>query len=78
MPFKGDYMGSLIFNNVYLHDYFTIGGPKEKESKLKKLNFYLNDYYYQEKTFELAEIKMQKSEAKSKQFKITYYIVFYS
>ncbi len=53
-------MSSFIFKNVYIKDYFTIVGPLEKESKLKNYNISLDDYYYGEKTFEKAEIKMQK------------------
>ena len=30
-------MASLKFNNVYLKDYFTITGPLESNSKLKKI-----------------------------------------
>ena len=53
-------MPSLKFKNVYLKDYFTIVGPKEKDSKLKKYDLAFEDYYYEAKTFEMAEIKMQK------------------
>ena len=54
-------MASFKFNNVYLNDWQTIAGPLESESKLKKIDFKMNDFYYQEKTFEQAEIKMQKT-----------------
>lgn len=54
-------MASFKYNNVYLSDYSTIVGPLEKNSKLRNFNFYLDDYYYHEKTFEIAEIKMQKT-----------------
>lgn len=47
------------FKNVYINDWFSIVGPKEKE-KLKNYDVALNDYYYNEKTIEKAEIKMQK------------------
>ena len=53
-------MSNLIFENVYIKDYYTVVGPKEEKSKLKKFNQSFNDYYYGEKSFELAEIKMQK------------------
>lgn len=53
-------MPSLKFKNVYLKDYFTIVGPKEKQSKLKKYDLDFDDYYFETKTFEMAEIKMQK------------------
>lgn len=54
-------MASLKFNNVYLKDYYTIVGPKEKNSKLANFNMALDDYYFMSKTFEQAEIKMQKT-----------------
>lgn len=53
-------MASLNFNNVYLKDYLTISGPLESNSKLKKVELKMNDYYFGEKTFEQAEVKMQK------------------
>ncbi len=53
-------MDSFIFKNVYLGKNYLVVGPLEKESKLKKFNKSLNDYYFEEKTFEQAEIKMQK------------------
>lgn len=52
-------MASTKYNNVYLNDYFTLVGPLEKESHLKKFDLSMDDYYYGEKTFEQAEIKMQ-------------------
>lgn len=53
-------MASLKFNNVYIKDFFTVSGPLESNSKLKKIELKMNDYYYGEKTFEQAEVKMQK------------------
>lgn len=53
-------MASLKFDNVYIKDYFTLVGPKEKESKLNNYDMSINDYYYKTKTFEMAEIKMQR------------------
>ena len=52
-------MSSKKYKNVYLDDYFTIVGPLEKESHVKKYNLAMDDYYYKEKTFEQAEVKMQ-------------------
>ena len=52
-------MGSLTFKNVYLKDYFSVVGPLEKNSRLKKYDIALNDYYYNMHTFEQAEVKMQ-------------------
>lgn len=54
-------MASKQFKNIYLNDFITLVGPLEKESHLKKYNLIMDDYYYGEKTFEQAEIKMQKS-----------------
>ena len=54
-------MPSLKFKDVYLKDFFTIVGPKEKHSKLKKYNLVIDDYYFKTNTFEMAEIKMQKT-----------------
>ncbi len=47
------------FKDVYITDYFSLVGPVENESNLKNYNLAMNDYYYGEKTFEKAEIKMQ-------------------
>ena len=54
-------MSSLKFNNVYLKDYFTLVGPKEKESKLYNFDVAIDDYYFGMNTFEMAEIKMQET-----------------
>ena len=51
-------MSSFKYNNVYINDYQTIAGPKEKEGNLKYQNT-IEDYYFGEKTIEDAEIKMQ-------------------
>ena len=53
-------MASIKYRSVYIADYSTIIGPKEKISKLKNYDFNLNDYYFDENTFELAEVKMQR------------------
>lgn len=53
-------MASLRFNNAYIKDYFTLVGPKEKESKINNYDLAIDDYYYKTKTFEMAEIKMQR------------------
>ena len=53
-------MASLIFRNVYLNDESTIVGPLEHEGQLDIKN-YITDYYDSEKTFEDAEIKMQRT-----------------
>ena len=54
-------MSSLKFTSVYINDFFTVVGQKESAGKLKKFDFVIDDYYFGEKTFELAEIKMQKT-----------------
>ena len=53
-------MASIKYENVYLNDYFTIGGKVESEGLIKNYNITLADYYYGEKTFEDAEVKMQR------------------
>ncbi len=53
-------MASIKYNNVYLNDWLTISGPLESNSKLKKVDLQMKDYYYGEKTFEKAEAKMQR------------------
>ena len=47
------------YKDIYINDWFSIVGPLEKESNLKKYNLAMNDYYYGESTFEKAEVKMQ-------------------
>ena len=53
-------MASLKFNNVYLNDWHILAGPLESNSKLKRIDLKMNDYYFGEKTFEQAEVKMQR------------------
>ncbi len=53
-------MASLKFNNVYIKDAFSIAGPLESEGQIHKYDITLDDYYYKEKTFLDAEIKMQR------------------
>jgi len=52
-------MASLKFNNIYIKDWLTIAGPLEKDSRLKKIDLHMDDYYFGEKSFEQAEAKMQ-------------------
>ena len=47
------------FKDIYINEWFSIVGPIEAKSNLKKYNLSMNDYYYEEPTFEKAEIKMQ-------------------
>ncbi len=53
-------MASKKFTNVYIKDNFSIVGPLEANGTLKNYDLVMDDYYYGEKTFEQAEIKMQK------------------
>lgn len=53
-------MDSIKFNSVYIKDFYSIVGPLEKNSRLKNFDLAMDDYYYLEKTFEQAEVKMQK------------------
>ena len=53
-------MASFKFKNVYLNDYYTVVGPLEKNSHLRRLDLVMDDYYIGEKTFEQAEVKMQQ------------------
>ena len=52
-------MSSFKYNNVYIRDYHTIVGPKEKKSKIE-FDEGIEDYYFEEDTLEDAEIKMQE------------------
>lgn len=53
-------MASFKFNNVYVKDSFTIAGPLESEGQIHKFDLVMDDYYYKEKTFIDAEVKMQR------------------
>lgn len=53
-------MASIKFNNVYIKDAFSIAGPLESEGQIRKYDLTIDDYYYKEKTFIDAEIKMQR------------------
>jgi len=53
-------MDSIKFSNAYLKDSFSVVGPLESEGQIKNLNLTMDNYYYHEKTFEQAEIKMQR------------------
>lgn len=49
------------YKNIYIDDWYSIIGPKEKsDGNLKKYDLALSDYYFNEKTFEKTEVKMQK------------------
>ncbi len=53
-------MDSIKFSNVYIKDSFSIAGPLESEGQIKTYPLTMDDYYYHEKTFEQAEVKMQR------------------
>ncbi len=53
-------MSSIKYNNVYINDFYSIAGPLEKVGKIKNYDMTFEDYYFGEKTFEKAEVKMQK------------------
>ena len=54
-------MASLKYNNCYIKDSFSIVGPMEKMGQIKSYDMAINDYYFGEKTFEKAEVKMQRT-----------------
>ena len=54
-------MLSLKFNNVYINDYDAIVGPNEIKGNTKNIKNVISDFYYDEKTFELAQIKMERN-----------------
>ena len=58
-------MASIKYSNCYINDYYSIAGPMEKNGQIKTYDETLDDYYFGEKTFEDAEIKMQKSAIKN-------------
>ena len=53
-------MSSLVFKNVYLHDYYSITSKLEYEGNITP-DLVIDDYYFGCKTFEGAEIKMQRT-----------------
>ena len=54
-------MASMKFNNVYLSNSYSIVGKDESYGNLRCYDMVINDYYFGCKTFEAAEIKMQKT-----------------
>lgn len=53
-------MASFKFKDIYLNNFYSIGGTNENNGNLKNVNRYLKDFYDNEKTIEDCEIKMQK------------------
>ena len=56
-------MKTVIFKDLYLNDYYLIIG-KDEAKQIKKYDEIIKDYYYGEKSFEQAEIKMQENAIK--------------
>ena len=54
-------MASKKVNNIYIKDAFSLAGPLEASGSINDYDLVMNDYYYHEKTFEQAEIKMQRN-----------------
>ena len=53
-------MASKKLNNIFIKDAFSVVGPVERKGSIKNYDLVMDDYYYKEKTFEQAEIKMQR------------------
>lgn len=53
-------MDSIKFNDIYINEYCSIGGPMEKMGKIKSFDYVMDDYYFGTSTFENAEVKMQR------------------
>ena len=53
-------MANFNFKNVYINDCYSIAGKNENNGNLKNIQIYINDYLFGERTFESAEVKMQK------------------
>lgn len=53
-------MASKKLNHVYFKDAFSLAGPIEAKGAIKDYDLVMNDFYYHEKTFEQAEVKMQR------------------
>ena len=54
-------MASMKFDKVYLSDNYSIVSNLEKNGNIKNFDMIINDYYFGLKTFEGAEIKMQRT-----------------
>ena len=53
-------MASIKYNNCYINDAYSVAGPMEKLGQIKCYDYTLEDYYFKQKTFEDAEVKMQQ------------------
>ena len=54
-------MSSIKYNNVYLGESYSVVGQEEIKGNIKTFDLVIPDYYFGEKTFEEAEMKMQKT-----------------
>ena len=54
-------MSSIKYNNVYLSNNYSVVGPEETKGNIKNFDLVIPDFYFGEKTFEEAEMKMQKT-----------------
>ena len=54
-------MASLRFNKVYLDSSYSVVSKLEAQGNIKNYDLVINDYYFGLKTFEGAEIKMQRT-----------------
>ena len=53
-------MVSINFKDVYINEVYSLASLDEYNGNIKNANKYIDDLYYGEKTYEAAEIKMQK------------------
>jgi len=53
-------MASIRFNKVYLDSSYSVVSKLEAAGSIKNYDFIINDYYFGLKTFEGAEVKMQR------------------
>ena len=53
-------MASIKFNKVYLDSSYSVVSKLEAKGSIKNYDFIIDDYYFGLKTFEGAEIKMQR------------------
>lgn len=54
-------MYTINLGNVYINDYYSIGGPDEGNSNIRNYDLIIKDLDYGEPTFERAEVKMQRT-----------------
>ena len=54
-------MRTMKFKNAYLKNKYTVVGKEEVQGNIKNYDLVIDDYYFGRKTFEGAEIRMQKT-----------------